>query len=313
LSVEGLHRIDHRAKVLNEEFRSMRINFARFVLAICLLAFSVGTRPATAQAHSPELEEGMAAFYREDYDTAQEFFEKALKKNPKDSLSMAYLLHAAFKKKEINEVINKIEQKSVARGEDPIALAHLGMGYFLRGMMIPSEMSESVTEFKQAISQDPNVSMAYTGLGMVYYHKRKMPRAKGYFVRALRVNPDDVMALELYANIMLVNEKKPEDARQVFERITLMLPTYPDAFYYVGSSLDDLGKYEEAIPYLMRARELDPRGLTKGFDAASLIGDVLMKENRVAEAIEAYEQAQSIRPEAQYIEIQLKKARGEDY
>lgn len=290
----------------------MKINLARKVLTFCLLAFALAIQPVSAQAHSPELEEGMRAFYSEDYDAAQEVFADCLKKNPQDSLAMAYMLHAAYKKKEINEVINRIEQRAVARGEDPTALAHLGMGYFLRGMIIPNQMDESITEFKQAIKDDPNVSMAYTGLGMVYFQKRMMPRAKGYFIRALRVNPHDIMAMELLGNIMLVDEKKPEDARQMFERITAELPTYPDGFYYLGSALFDLNKAGDAIPYLMRARELDPKGLTKGFDAASLLGDALMKENRKAEAIEAYEVALKIRPDSQYIDTQLRKARGEE-
>lgn len=277
-----------------------------------MLATALLVQPAWAQAHSQELEEGMSAFYSEDYDGAQELFASCLKKNPQDSLAMAYMLHSAYKKKEINQVINKIEQRAVARGEDPTALAHLGMGYFLRGMIIPNQMDESITEFKQAIKDDPQVSMAYTGLGMVYYQKRMMPRAKGYFVRSLRINPHDIMAMELLANIMLVDDKKPEDARQLFERITAELPTYPDGFYYLGSSLFDLGRTDEAIPYLMRARDLDPKGLTKGFDAASLLGDALMKENRTNEAIEAYEKALDIRPDSEYIDVRLKQAKGEN-
>jgi tetratricopeptide (TPR) repeat protein len=290
----------------------MNIAFAKRMMALCLVSIGLLAVPALAQAHSPELEAGMQAFYAEDWDGSQAHFEAALKKNPQDSLAMAYMLHAAYKKKEINEIINKIEQKAVSRGEDPTALAHLGMGYFLRGMIIPNQMDESVTEFKQAIKDDPNVSMAYTGLGMVYFQKRMMPRAKGYFVRALRINPHDIMAMELLANIYLVDEKKPEDARQLFERITASLPTYPDGFYYLGSSLFDLGRADEAIPYLIRARELDPKGLTKGFDAASLLGDVLMKENRVAEAIQAYEKALSIRPDSQYVDTRLRQAQGEE-
>lgn len=280
-------------------------------LTLCFLAVGTLGQPLWAQAYSPELEAGMAAFYKEDYDTAQTKFEDALKKNPQDSLSMAYMLHAAYKKKEINEVINSIEQKAVARGEDPTALAHLGMGYFLRGMIIPNQMDESVTEFKQALKDDPNLSIAYTGLGMIYFQKRMMPRAKNYFVKALRINPHDIMAMELLGNITLVDEKKPEDARQLFERITAELPTYPDGFYYLGSSLFDLQRYDEAIPYLTRARDLDPKGLTKGFDAAALLGDALIKENRASEAVQAYEAALKIRPDSQYVDTRLKQARGE--
>ena len=297
---------------LIEEMYVLKRDFATKFLALCILAVSVMMQPLAAQAHSPELEEGMRAFYAEEYAKAQELFADCLKKHPQDSLAMGYMLHSAYKLKEINTVINQIEQRAVARGEDPTALAHLGMGYFLKGMIIPNQMEESVTEFKQAIKDDPQVSMAYTGLGMVYFQKRMMPRAKGYFVRALRINPHDVMAMELLGNIMLVDDKKPEDARQLFERITAELPTYPDGFYYLGSSLFDLGRTEEAIPYLLRCRELDPKGLTKGFDAASLLGDALMKENRLAEAVDAYQKAKEIRPDSEYIDVQLRKAKGEN-
>lgn len=277
-----------------------------------LLVVALAAQPAFAQAHSPELEAGMAAFYAEDYSAAQEHFEQALENHPQDSLAMAYLLHSAFKKKEINEVINDIEQKAVARGEDPVALAHLGMAYFLRGMIIPNQMDESVTEFRQALKENPDLSIAYTGLGMVYFQKRMMPRAKGFFVRALRVNPHDIMAMELLGNILLVDEDKPEEAQQLFERIAGELPTYPDGFYYLGSALYDLKRTDEAIPHLARSRDLDPKGLTKGFDAASLLGDALMRENRVDEAIEAYQRALTIRPDSQYIDIRLRQARGEN-
>lgn len=290
----------------------MKFNVARNIFTVCLLALGFMSQPSMAQAYSPELEQGMSAFYKEDYSEAQDLFSACLKKNPQDSLAMAYLLHSAYKKKEINEIINTIEQRAVARGEDPTALAHLGMAYFLRGMIIPNQMEESITELKQALKDDPNVSMAYTGLGMVYFQKRMMPRAKGYFVRALRINPHDIMAMELLGNIMLVDEKKPEDARQLFERITAELPTYPDGFYYLGSSLFDLQRYDEAIPYLMRSRELDPKGLTKGFDAATLLGDALMKENRNAEAVEAFQKALDIRPDSEYAETRLKQAKGEN-
>ena len=81
----------------------MNIAFAKKIVTLCLVTLSFLALPALSQAHSPELEAGMKAFYVEDWDTAQAHFEDALKKNPQDSLAMAYMLHAAYKKKEINE------------------------------------------------------------------------------------------------------------------------------------------------------------------------------------------------------------------
>ncbi len=280
--------------------------FATLALLGCMLA-----GPVMAQAYSPELEAGMKAFYAEDYENALVQFEECIKKRPQDSLAMAYLLDVAYKKKEVNDIINRIEQRAVARGEDPTALAHLGMAYFLRGMLEPDYLDEATTELKQAVNDDPQLSIGYTGLGMIYFQKRMMPRAKGYFVRALRVNRHDIVAMDLLGNIYLVDEKKPEDARQLYANIIAELPTYPDGHYYMGSALFDLGRPGDAIPYLTRARELDPKGLTKGFDAASLLGDILMKENRTAEAIQAYEAALAIRPDSQYIDVRLRQAKGE--
>ncbi len=288
----------------------MIINFVRRIATVCLLTTALLV-PALAQAHSPELEAGMKAFYAQDLDTAMAKFEECIKKNPQDSLAMAYLLDVAYKKTEVNEVINRMEQKAVARGEDPTALAHLGMAYFLRGMLQPDYLDEAITELKQAVNDDPQLSIGFAGLGMIYYQKRMMPRAKSYFVRTLRVNRHDVMAMELLGNILLVDEKKPEDARQLFNTIVAELPTYPDGHYYMGSALYDLGQFDKAIPYLMRCGELDPHGMTLGFDALSLLGDVLVKQKRNGEAIEAYERALKIRPDSQYIEVRIAQARGE--
>lgn len=288
----------------------MTFNLAKRVAKLCLLTSLLVWAPAMAQP-TPELEQGMRAFYAKDFETAKELFETALKSNPQDSLAMSYILDIAYKTKKMDETINRIEQKAVARGEDPTSMAHLGMAYFLRGMVRPDYMDEAITELKQAAEDDPQLSIARTGLGMVYYQKRMMPRAKGFFHKARRLNQHDIIATEMYGNILLVDEKNPEEARQLFEQIVEKLPTYPDGHYYMGSSLFDLGRLDEAIPYLAQCRELDPNGLTKGFDAAALLGDVLMKENRTQEAIEAYEKAREMRPKSQYIETRIKQAKGE--
>lgn len=272
-----------------------------------LLTLMLLCLPGWAQG---DLEEGMAAFYLESYDTAIPLLEAAVKKEPQNTLAMAYLLHSYYKKRDITTVVTRIEQEAVAKGNDPVAQAHLGMAYFLKGLVMPNVMEEALTEFKNAAKDDTRCSIAYTGMGMVYFQKRMMPRSKGYFVRALRLNPNDVMALDRLGNILLVDDKKPDEALQLYERIVALLPTYPDGHYFVGSALYDLKRYEEAIEPLTRARELDPRGITQGFDAAALLGDTYMKLNRFAEAIAAFEVAKKIKPDSQYVQVRMEKARS---
>lgn len=226
-------------------------------LAICLITL-VLSLPARAQ-DSP-MQQAMGLFYAQKFDEAISAFNTIVKKEPANSLAMSYLLDAYYRKKDINTIINQIEQEAVSKGEDPTAQAHLGMAYFLRGMLMPNSLDEALTEFKNALKDDPKLSLAYTGVGMVYFQKRMMPRAKGYFIRALRINPHDVLAMDLLGNIMLVDEKKPDEALQLYQRTVAELPTYPDGHYYVGSSLYDLKRFDEAIPYLTTARNLDPPG-----------------------------------------------------
>lgn len=256
-----------------------------------------------------ELEQGMVSFYQEKFDDAIPLLDKAVRQDPQNTLAMAYLLHSYYKKRDITTIVTRIEQEAVSKGSDPIAQAQLGMAYFLKGLVMPNVMEESLTEFKNAAKDDGKCSLAYTGMGMVYFQKRMMPRAKGYFVRALRINPHDVMALDRLGNILLVDDKKPDEALTLYQRIVDELPTYPDGHYFVGSALYDLKRYEEAIGPLVRARDLDPKGITQGFDAAALIGDCYMKLNRFSEAIAAFELAKKIKPDSQYVQVRMEKAR----
>jgi tetratricopeptide (TPR) repeat protein len=281
------------------------------VLAFLLLLLApVHAEKSTAD--SPDMREGLTNFYAGQWTEANAAFEKVLEQDPENTLAISYILHANYKMHNIDGAISEIERKAVARGEDPQMQAHLGMAYFLRGLIIPNVLDEALAEFRAASQGDPQLAMPYTGIGLVYFQKRMMPRAKGYFIRALRLNPHDVMAMDRLGNILLVDENKPQEACQLFERIIAELPTYPDGYYFMGSALFDLKKFEEAIPYLQRSLELDPNGFTQGFDAATLLGDTFLQLGRNQEAAEAFEAAKKIRPDSRYVEIKLKKAHGEE-
>lgn len=275
-------------------------------IAIGVVTLLASTLTGFAQT---EMELGMQTFYEEKWDEAIAHLDKTVQKEPQNTLAMAYLLHSYYRKRDITTIVNRIEQEAVAKGSDPVAQAQLGMAYFLKGLVMPNVLDESLSEFKQAAKDDGKCSLAYTGMGMVYFQKRMMPRAKGYFVRALRLNPHDVMALDRLGNILLVDDKKPDEALTLYQRIVEELPTYPDGHYFVGSALYDLKRYDEAVAPLVRARELDPKGITQGFDAATLVGDCYMKLNRFSEAIAAFEVAKKMKPESQYVQVRLEKAR----
>lgn len=283
--------------------------FLTALAVISLFVFPVSARAAEPGVSVEEMNEAMSAFYSGNWDEAISLFDAITAKDPQNTLAMAYSLDAYYRKKDVDGIVSQIETETAAAGETGESLSRLGMAYFLRGKILANVLDESLTEFKSAVEADPENSMAYTGMGLVYFQKRMMPRAKGFFVRALRLNPHDIMAMDRLGNILLVDEKKPEEAKDIYQRIIEELPDYPDGQYFMGSALYDMGKADEAIPYLMRCAELDPHGYTQGFDALTLCGDIYLKEAKFEEAIAIYEQAKQVRPDSTYVDYKMKLAR----
>ncbi len=285
-----------------------KLSFWRgLVLSIAVLAASV--LPASAQQYGPTanlMAEGMAHYYAGEWDSAIAKFDEVLDQTPQDTLALAYILDASYRKNDVDGIINKYELAYMASGEAAEARAQLGLAYFLRGLLNRNALDDALNEFQSTIREEPNCPMAYTGIGMVYFQKRMIPQSKGYLVRGLRLNAHDVMAMDRLGNILLVDEKKPDEALEIYERILEELPTYPDGHYFYGSSLFDLKRYEEAIPYLLRCAELDPNGYTQGYDALTLAGETYMRLNRMEEAREVFNRALKLYPESNYIKYKIK-------
>lgn len=289
------------------------MNIRRLMLtgaaALSLLVLPLGAQAAGSETSPEEMNEALSAFYSGNWDEAISLFDAITAKDPNNTLAFAYVLDAYYRKKDVDGIVSQIETESAAAGETAESLSRLGMAYFLRGKILANVLDESLTEFKSAAEADPENSMAYTGMGLVYFQKRMMPRAKGFFVRALRLNSHDVMAMDRLGNILLVDEKKPEEAKDIYQRVIEELPNYPDGQYFMGSALYDMGKIDEAIPYLKRCAELDPNGYTQGFDALTLCGDIYLKEAKFEEALSVYEQAKKVRPESTYVDYKMQLAK----
>ncbi|MBQ7529887.1 tetratricopeptide repeat protein [bacterium] len=283
-------------------------------LCAAITTTSLFLTPYFAQAEqypqqAEDMSEALESFYSGDWDESIRLFEAVSARDPQNTLALAYVLDAYYRKKDVDGIVSQIETETASAGETGESLSRLGMAYFLRGKLLANVLDEALTEFRSAIENDPENSMAYTGMGLVYFQKRMMPRAKGFFVRALRQNPHDVMAMDRLGNILLVDEKKPAEAKEIYQRIIEELPTYPDGHYFMGSALYDLGQTEEAIPYLKRCAELDPHGYTQGFDALTLCGDIYLKDGKFEEALAIYEEAKKVRPDSTYVDYKMKLAK----
>lgn len=287
----------------------MKTNFIKyFVVVLILLSMTIFF--AASPASASNLEDGISIFYQGNHNEAVKKFDAAISENPYDTLSMLYILDCYEKNNDLSSVSNKFEQQAVSKSDDALAQANLGFAYFARSLINSTFESEALEQFKKAIKLDQKLSSAYTGMGLVYYQKRMMPRAKGYFYKALQLNPNDIIASEKIGEILLVDEKKPDEAIVYFKKIAEILPSYPDAYYYIGSSFYDLNDYPNAIEMLNKCTQLDPKGMTQGHYAPQLIGDIYLKQKMYKEAIAAFEHALKINPQNSYAKYKLEKAKN---
>ena len=265
--------------------------------------------PSQASPEDP-LNIGLLFFYQKRWADSVEFFEEAFTKDPLNAMALSFYLSASFKRNQLIQAVNKIEQKAIAGGSTPLLKAQVGIAYISRGLMDPNMLEEARTQLKEALRDNPELSIANTGMGMIYYRKRLTSRAKGYFIKALKSNPNDLMAMELLGNILMLDEKKPDMALEFFLKLNQLSPKYCDGFFMAGSAYQKMGKYDEAITAFKRCMELDPRGVMKGYYAPIRIGDIYLNEKEWDQAKKYYKIALKINPENPYAKTQLRRAEG---
>lgn len=253
--------------------------------------------------------EGMNLYYQKRFEDSAEMFLEALEKDPLNTMALSFYLAASYRSNNLMQAVNLIEQKAIDGGSTPVLKAQLGIAYFSRGKFDQSMMEEAMNQLREALRENPDLSIANTGMGMIYFERRLMPRAKGFLIRAIRSNPSDIMALELLGNILMVNEKKPDAALEFFQRIIKMYPGYSDSWFLAGSAYQRMNNNSEAIKYFRLCMDADPLGLLKGYDAPLRIGDIYLQQQDWDNALEYYRQALVINPDNPYAKTQMEKAK----
>jgi serine/threonine protein kinase/Tfp pilus assembly protein PilF len=149
-------------------------------------------------------------------------------------------------------------------------------GLYLRGRYAWNKRSqEGVTEaieyFEQAITEDPEYALAYTGLAdavALHVDYRSVPvhegfeRAKAYARKALAL--DDTLA-EAHASLawcLFAYDWDWENADAEFQRAIELDPRYATAHQWYGFLLASGGRLEEAIITGHTAQELDPSSVS---------------------------------------------------
>ena len=143
-------------------------------------------------------------------------------------------------------------------------------GRFYWNQRTGESLKKSIGYFNQAIDRDPKFALGYAGLAETYVlftsfaagsPQESFPKAKTAAMKAIEIDDTLAEAHTALAYELLQYDWNFTASIREFQRAIELNPNYATAHQWYGETLSSIGKLEEGIVELKRARELDPFSL----------------------------------------------------
>jgi TolB-like protein/DNA-binding winged helix-turn-helix (wHTH) protein/Flp pilus assembly protein TadD len=180
--------------------------------------------------------------------------------------------------------LNPQEQAAlkIARVVNPEAYESYLKGRYFWNKRTPDSLKVALAYFNQAIDEDPNYAQAYSGLADTYAllgdwqyavmtPKEAFPRAKAAAIQALELDSTLSEAHNSLAFCFDAFDWDLESAGKEFQRSIELNPGYATAHHWYAWHLSLLGRYDEALEEMRKAKNLDPLSLIINADLAELL------------------------------------------
>jgi DNA-binding winged helix-turn-helix (wHTH) protein/tetratricopeptide (TPR) repeat protein len=165
--------------------------------------------------------------------------------------------------------------------------AYLRGRYFL-GKRTLDDVTKACLEFRRAIQIDSNYALAYVGLAdcqlLGASTAATTENAKDLALKAIALDENSAEAHATLAYYLGAVEWNWMEAEQEFEKSIAFDPTYSTARHWHAYNLASLGRMDEAVLEIKRAKELDPQSVIISTD----VGHILFLAGRYDEAITQY-------------------------
>src|SRR5262249_44165437 len=143
-------------------------------------------------------------------------------------------------------------------------------GRFLQNKRTPEDLRRALDEFKRAVDLDPSSALAWSGLADGYESlanyddqppRQVKPQAKAAAERAASLDGALAEAHTPLGEVLSSFDYDCAGGQREFDRAIALNPSYAAAHSRRGLYLMWNGRIDEAMPELVRARELDPLAL----------------------------------------------------
>ena len=177
----------------------------------------------------------------------------------------------------LSATLTRVEQRRLTKRytEDPVAYESYLKGRFHWNRRTEGDLKKAIAHFERATERDPNYALAYSGLADCYTllgaagYDAEIPhealvKARGAAMKALEIDQD---LAEAQTSLGLVRFRMDWDwvgAEVAFRRAIELNSGCASAFHFLSLLLSALGRADEAIASIQRAREFDPLSLIIG-------------------------------------------------
>jgi serine/threonine-protein kinase len=171
----------------------------------------------------------------------------------------------------IEELAPQLAATSRARLAKPGTRHNAAFEAYLRGRVhvarpTSGDLQQAVDCFHEALRLDDSYADAWAGLGSAYKRQPVVTgaaadafcRAREAATRALRLDPDHAEAHSVLGTVAFWYEWDFAGAERHFRRSLELQPSAPDTQVFLAHLYSNLGRADEAIEEIRRARALDP-------------------------------------------------------
>ena len=244
---------------------------------------------------------GQVALSKRNYVAAVDYFQKSLELAP-DANRIHYSLAMAYRGLGNSEKarLQLAQQGTVGvRVADPLidALQELVQGvrvHLVRGRtaLEAQRYAEAVTEFRRAISANPDSVTAHVNLGAALTQTGDLNGAMDQFEATLRIDPGNTTAHYNLA-VLLANEDKHEQAIAHLQAVSRINPNDLGARFLLGQQLEKATRMDEALREFSTIAEANPDNEAALLERVKLLQ--WKKQNK--EALDALEKGHARYPQ----------------
>jgi DNA-binding winged helix-turn-helix (wHTH) protein/tetratricopeptide (TPR) repeat protein len=173
----------------------------------------------------------------------------------------------------------------------PATLSMVAYRHYVSGLYLWQRRApEAAAQFEAALREDPQYAAAWAGLAgalaaqAVYGHAPPgsvFPRAKEAALRAVDLDPDSAQARSALAHILVQYERRYRDGELEYLRALSLDPSNANAWMRLALARVMLGRLDDALADMTRARGLEPMTLSLTTNLGLLL--YLMRDYAAAE------------------------------